>query len=335
VATINLARIGQAGGTGDALALFLRLGIAEMITAFDRKCVFKDKLKTRTIAGGRSAKFPVSGRAAAAYHTPGVNIAEMDTNVPSDHAEEEINLDALLVAPQKVYDLDEAMSYYSVRQDYTHQAGEALARDMDARAARVIFAASLRSTPQLAKAINADRVGTALTTSAGYAAATKAAKGDELISLIGNAKVAMQKKDVPTDDLICAVPPDEYDFLLESTRAINADFAGTANGTIADGSPRLRIKGIPVIASNHVTQAASTNVTGDRNAEYAQNLTKCRALIWHKDAAGMLILKRPTLEMTAPGGDFFKMYQAHLMTAKMAIGMKSLRPECAASISIP
>lgn len=327
--------MGQNRGAGDELALFLRLGISEMLTAFDENCVFKDKLKTRTITGGRSAKFPVSGRAVAGYHTPGTNIASSDINVPSDHAEEEINLDALLISPQKIYDLDEAMSYYSVRQDYTHQAGEALAEDMDRRAARVIFAAAQRSTPQLAKAINADRVGTALTTSAGYAAATKAAKGDELISLIGNAKVAMKKKRVPTKDLICAVPPDEYDFLLESTRAINADFAGRENGSIADGSPRLRIKGIPVIESNHVTQAAYTNVTGDRNAEYAQNLTKCRALIWHKDAAGLLILKKPTMEMTDPNGDFFKMYQAHLMTAKMAIGMKSLRPECAASISIP
>ena len=143
--TINLARIGQSGGTGDELALFLRLGISEMITAFDRTCVFKDKLKTRTITGGRSAKFPVSGRAAAAYHVPGTNIASSDINVPSDHAEEEINLDALLISPQKIYDLDEAMSYYSVRQDYTHQSGEALARDMDSRAARVIFAAAQRS----------------------------------------------------------------------------------------------------------------------------------------------------------------------------------------------
>jgi hypothetical protein len=335
MATINIARTGQLGGTGDALAAFLRLGIAEMLTAFDENCVFKDKLKTRTITRGRSAKFPVSGRAVAAYHTPGVNIAEMDTNMPSDLAEEEINLDALLVSPQKIYDLDEAMNYFSVRQDYTHQAGEALAVDMDRRAARVIFAASKRSVSPLAKTINNDRVGTSLTLSAGYAAATKAAKGDELISLIGNAKVAMKKKRVPTNNLVCAVPPDEYDFLLESTRAINADFAGRENGSIADGSPRLRIKGIPVIESNHVTQAAYVNVTGDRNAEYAQDLTKCRALIWHKDAAGMLILKRPTLEMTDPNGDFFKMYQAHLMTAKMAIGMKSLRPECSTSISIP
>jgi hypothetical protein len=337
VATINLARTGQAGGTGDALALFLRLGISELISAFDTECVFKNYVRTRNITGGRSAKFPVTGRASAAYHTPGVNIAEMDTNVPSDMAEEEINLDALIVAPQKIYDLDQAMAYYDVRQDLTHQAGEALSIDWDQRAARVIYAAAQRSTPQLAKAINADRVGTALTLSAGYAAATKAAKGDELISLIGNAKVAMKKKRVPTKDLICAVPPDEYDFLLESTRAINADFngGGGGNGTIADGSPTLRIKGIRVIESIHVTQSAYTNVTGDRNAEYAQNLTKCRALIWHKDAIGVLTLKKPQLEMTDPSGDFFKMYQSHLMTAKMAIGMKSLRPECAASISIP
>lgn len=335
MATINLGRIGQNRGAGDELALFLRLGISEMITAFDTECVFKNYVRTRNITGGRSAKFPVTGRAQSGYHVPGTNIAELDINVPSDMTEEEINLDALIIAPQKIYDLDEAMAYYEVRQDLTHQAGEALSEDWDRRAARIIFAAAGRNTPQLAKAINADRVGTSATLTAGYAAATKAAKGDELISRIGDIKVAMKKKRVPTKDLICAVPPDEYDFLLESTRAINADFAGRENGSIADGSPSLRIKGIRVIESIHVTQAAYTNVAGDRNAEYAQDLSKCRALIWHKDAIGVLTLKKPQLEMTDPNGDFFKQYQAHLMTAKMAIGMKSLRPECAARIVIP
>jgi hypothetical protein len=308
-----------------------------MIDAFDTECVFKNFVRTRNITGGRSAKFPVTGRAAAEYHVPGTNIAEMDTNVPSDMAEEEINLDALIVAPQKIYDLDEAMAYYEVRQDLTHQAGEALSVDWDKRAARIIYAASKRTVPQLAKAINSDRVGTALTTTAGFAAAAKSAKGDELVSLIGDAKVAMRKKRVPTKDLVCVVGPDEYDAILESTRAINADFngGGSPNGTFADGSPMLRVKGIRVVESIHVTQPAYTNVAGDRNAEYAQDLSKCRALIFHRDAIGVLTLKKPQLEMTDPNGDFFKQYQAHLMTAKMAIGMKSLRPEAAASISIP
>jgi hypothetical protein len=335
MATIVLNRYGQVAGTGDDRALFLKLGINELIGAFDTTCVFRSLVRTRDIKKGKSAAFPVTGRAVAEYHTPGVNIAEMTTNEPSDMAEEVINLDSLIVAPTKVYDLDEAMSYFDVRQEYTHQLGEALATEWDRRAARIIFAAAARATPQLAKAINADRVGLTKTLSAGYAAATKNAKGDELVSAIGDIVVAMVKKRVPIKDLVCAVSPDEYDYLMESTRVINADFGGDANGGITQRPTSLRVKGIRVIESVHVTQAAYVNVAGDKNAEYAQDLTKCRGLLFHKSAIGALTLKRPTLEMTDPNGDFFKMYQATLMTGKMAIGMKSLRPEAAARILVP
>ncbi len=305
-----------------------------MISSFERNCIFKNWVRTRTITRGKSAAFPISGRAVGRYHVPGTPILGSG-NAPSDNAEEVINLDALIIADEVIYDLDEAMSYYDVRQDRTTELGRALARDWDARAARVIHACAKRTTPQLAKAINADRVGQVAVLSAGYAAANKQAKGDELISAIGNMKVSMKKKDVPTDSLVFVCPPDEYDFLNESSKATNRDFTSGSNGGIDDGRI-LRIKGIPVYESNHVTQAAYTNVANsDRNADYQQNLTKCRGLLFHRDAIGCLTLKAPQLEMTAPSGDFFKMYQATLMLAKMAIGMKSLRPECAAVIEVP
>lgn len=335
MATITLSRSGQIGGTGDELALFLKLGIDELITAFDTNCVFKNYVRTRDIKGGKSAAFPVTGRSVAAYHVPGTNLAERTTNDPSAMNEEIINLDALLVAEEKILDLDEAMAYYDVRQDKTTQLGAALAEDWDRRAARVIHACAKRITPQLNKTINADRIGTTRVLSAGYAAASKQAKGDELVSAIGDIKVAMVKKRVPTRDLVCVVTPDEYDFLLEGSRVLNTDFGGGANGGITGDRGTLRVKGIPIVESVHVTQPAYTNVTGDRNLDYQQNLTKARALIFHKDAIGVLTLKRPQMEMTDPNGDFFKMYQAHLMLGKMAIGMKSLRPECAAVIETP
>lgn len=329
-----LARQGQIAGTGDPTALFLKLGINEMISAFERECIFKNFVRTRNITRGKSAAFPVSGRAVGRYHTPGTPILGSG-NAPSDNNEEVINLDALIIADEVIYDLDEAMSYYDVRQDRTTELGRALARDWDARAARVIHACAKRTTPQLAKAINADRIGQTQVLSAGYAAANKQAKGDELISAIGNLKVAMKKKDVPTNNLVLMVPPDEYDFLNESSKATNRDFTSGSNGGIDDGRI-LRIKGIPVYESNHVIQPAYTNVANsDRNIDYQQNLTKCRGLLFHRDAIGVLTLKAPQMEMTDPKGDFYKMYQATLMLAKMAIGMKSLRPECAAVIEVP
>lgn len=341
---ITPSRLGQIkGNAADNYALFLKLGMSEVLTAFDRKTVFTGRVKERSIRGGHSARFKVTGRRIAGYHTPGTPITNVPTdannpnpsNAPSDRNEEIINLDGLLVAPDTVYDLDDLMEDVQYRQDMMHQLGEALAREKDARIARVLYAAAKRSTEPLNKASNAGRTGTARTLSAGYAAASKQAKGDELASVIGDIKVAMQKKDVPTDDLVVVVPPDEYDFLNEGSKVINADFnQGAANGTFGGGTIG-RVKGLPVMWSNHVTQAAYTNTSFDRNSAYQQNLSKCRALIFHKDAIGVLTLRRPQLQMTAPGGDYNVVYQSQLFVARMAIGMGILRAECAAVIEVP
>jgi len=335
MANASLERLGQIKGTGAVDALFLKLGIAEVLTAFDRECVFKGKVKERNIKGGKSAAFPVSGRAVARYHVPGTPILG-EGNSPSDRNEEIINLDGLLIADQVIYDLDELMNYYDVRQDNTYQLGQAHAREWDARVARVLYAAAMRTTEPLGKTINAGRTGNSVTLSAGYATASAAAKGDELIARISALKVAMKKKDVPTSDLLCVVGPDEYDFLLDSARAINTDFNGGSgeNGTFASGRV-LRVKGIPVIESNHVTQPAYTNSTYDKNTAYQQDLSKCRAIVFHRDAIGVLTLRSPSLQVTPQGGDFNIMYQASLMVARMAIGMGVLRAECAGVVNAP
>jgi hypothetical protein len=330
----DLSRLGQIqGSSADNYALFLKLGISEVISAYDRKCIFKGMLKSRNITGGKSAAFPVAGKVTAAYLTPG-NALTGSTNAPSDLNEEIINLDGLMVADVSIFELDELMSYWQMRQEYTHQLGQALAVEFDKRAARIIFAAAARSTEPLTKASNAGRTGNTATLSGGYAAAANAAKGDELVTAIFNMKAAMERKDVPSEEMVCAVGPEEYYFLSQSSRAINADFngAGGGNGTVANGKV-FSIAGIPVIKSNHVTQAAYTNVTGDRNSAYAQNLTKCKALIFGKDCAGVLTLKEPKLQVTS--NDWNIEHQSTLMVASQSIGMGVLRAECAGSISIP
>tara|TARA_B100000700_G_scaffold287485_1_gene343186 strand:- start:887 stop:1894 length:1008 start_codon:yes stop_codon:yes gene_type:complete len=335
MANASLDRLGQIKGTGAVDSLFLKLGIAELLSAFDRNCVFRGKIKERSIKGGKSAAFPVSGRSAAAYHVPGQPILGA-TNSPGDRNEAIINLDGLLIADEVIYDLDEMMNYYETRQDVTHQLGQALAYEWDKRAARVLYAAAKTTTEPLAKTINANRTGHSQELSAGYAAATKNAKGDELIEKISAIKVDMKKADVPTENLVAVVAPDEYDYLLDSTRAINADFnsGGGENGSFASGRI-LRVKGIPVYESNHVVQAAYTNGTYDKNTAYEQNLSKAKGFVFHKDAIGALTLKSPSLQITPAGSSFNVMYQASLMVARMSIGMNVLRAECAGVIEIP
>jgi len=70
MANASLDRLGQVKGSGAVDALFLKLGISELLSAFERSCVFRGKVKERAIKGGKSAAFPVSGRSAAAYHVP-------------------------------------------------------------------------------------------------------------------------------------------------------------------------------------------------------------------------------------------------------------------------
>ena len=149
----NLDRLGQIRGTGAVDALFLKLGMAEVLDAFDRNCVFKGKVKERNIRGGKSAAFQITGRTTAGYHIPGTPILG-DTSIAgvSDRNERIINLDGLLVASEVIYELDELMNYVDQRQDTTHQLGQALAREWDQRCARVLYGAAKNTTEPLAAA---------------------------------------------------------------------------------------------------------------------------------------------------------------------------------------
>jgi hypothetical protein len=328
-----LQRLGQIKGAGDDRALFLKLGAAEVLDAFERTTVFKGKTRERNIKGGKSVAFPITGKMSARYHSPGVPILGEGNN-PSDLNERVIELDALMIADAAVAEIDELMNYYDVRQIYTTELGRALAYEYDRRVARILFAAASNVTEPLAKSNNSGRIGAGKTLTAGYAAATNQAKGDELVDAIFAARVNFETKDVPTDGLYAVFPPEEYFHISQSSRAINADFngGGGSNGSIATGRT-LQVAGIPIYMSNHVTQAAYTNVTGDKNTDYQQDLSKCRGLIFNKEAAGVVTLMSPSLQVTS--GDWNVQMQATLMVARQALGMGVLRSEAAYKIVLP
>ena len=332
-----LQRLGQIKGTGDTRALFLKLGAAEVLDAFERTCVFKGKTRERNIRGGKSVAFPITGKMSARYHVPGVPILG-EGNDPSALNERLIELDSLMIADAAVAEIDELMAYYDVRQIYTTELGRALAYEYDRRCARILFAAASNTTEPLNKTVNTGRIGAGLTlsgngTTTGYVVATNQAKGDELVDALFAARVNFDKKDVPIDGMCAVFPPEEYYFITQSSRAINTDFNGGSggNGSIAGGRT-LQVAGIPILMSNHVTQAAYTNVTGDTNADYAQNLSKCKGLVFHKEAMGVVTLMEPSLQVTS--GDWNIQMQATLMVARQAIGMGILRSECAYKIVI-
>ena len=344
MADADLKRVGQIKGTGGSWAagataqdgyraLFLKLGSAEVLSAFEEYCVFKGKTKERNIRGGKSMAFPISGKQSAAYHQPGTEITG-GTNDPSDLNERILTLDSLMIADAAIAEVDELMAYWPARQEITRELGRALAYEYDKRVARIIYAAANNSTEPLAKAINTGRIGSTVTLGTDYtdAAATRQEKGDALVNAIFDARIAMEEKDVPTDNLYAVFGPDDYYAITMSSRAINTDFnSGGGNGTIADGKT-LMVAGIPLYSSNHVVQPAYTLVAGDCNAEYAQDLSSNKGLVFHKDCAGVLTMLSPALQVTS--GDWNVSHQSTLMVARQNIGMGVLRAECAVSIGV-
>lgn len=345
MADADLKRVGQIKGTGGSWtagataqdgyrALFLKLGSAEVLSAFEEYCVFKGKTKERNIRGGKSMAFPITGKQEAAYHQPGTEITGA-TNDPSDLNERIITLDSLMISDAAIAEVDELMAYWPARQEVTRELGRALAYEYDKRVARIIYAAATNTTEPLAKQpLNAGRIGSSVTLGTDYTdpSATRQAKGDALVNAIFDARIAMEKKDVPTDNLYAVFGPEDYYAITMSSRAINTDFnSGGGNGTIADGKTMM-VAGIPLYSSNHVTQPAYSLVPGDCNAEYAQDLSNCKGLVFHRDCCGVLTLLSPALQVTS--GDWNISHQSTLLLARQSIGMGVLRAECAVDISV-
>jgi hypothetical protein len=280
----------------------------------------------------------------ARYHQPGTQILGQG-NDPSDLNERVIELDSLMVSDAAIYQMDELMNYYDVRQIYTKELGRALAYEYDKRVARIIYAAASNSTEPLNKdgtsspkgpADNTGRIGKMIDlgdNKATFEAKTRQARGDMLVDAIFDARVAFEEKDVPIDNMYAVFTPDDYYCITQSSRAINVDFNGNGggNGTIAQGET-ARIAGIPLYSSNHVNQADYSLVAGDVNADYAQDLSDTRGLIFHRDAVGVVSLLSPSLQMT--GSEFRVQYQSDLLVARQALGIGQLRAECACAIEV-
>lgn len=295
-------------------ALFLKVFAGEVLTAFDETNVMKDLHTSRTIASGKSASFPVTGKANAAYHTPGTPLLGTQK---IGHNEIVINIDDVLVADTFIANIDEAKNHYDVRAEYSRLLGMALAKEFDTRTMRVGLLGA-----RAAATVTGGNGGTTLTTGAGGGAIT----GAELAAAIFDAAQAMDEKDVPENERVAIVSPAEYYKLVQETNVINRDWGGA--GVYADGTV-LRVAGVQIVKSNNLPSGNVTAVSGENNS-YDGDFTNVKALVMQKQAIGTVKLMDLAVERTS--GDFEVMYQGTLMAAKYAMGHGILRPECAVEI---
>lgn len=337
--SITLSRAGAINNTvgtwAQDNALFLKVSSGETITAFQRACVFRDKTMVKTIQSGKSAQFPVFGRATAAYHTPG-NLIDGQGNMAQN--EVTIKIDDYLIAAATIYSLDEAKAHYDARQIYTTELGQALARAYDKRTTRMLVLAARVSASDLTANLPAgltpdqqSRVGTRVDLN------NASPTPDDYVAAVFAAAEAMDKKDVPRDGRYLAVTPEAFYTLIQSTRAVNQDFNGSSNGSYASGEI-ARLAGFTIFPSNHIEQGNVTAAAGEQGFTYAGadvvlssvDMTDTRMIAFRSDAVGVVKLRDLSMKMT--GNDYETMYESTLMTAKYACGWGYLRPESVVEI---
>jgi hypothetical protein len=260
---------GQTNNTGDVRDLFLKLYAGEVLTAFEEKKVLMDKVRTRTISKGKSASFPMTGRASAEYLTPGNEITGGNIRA----SERIVTIDDLLISSQFIANIDEAMNHYDVRSIYSKEAGIALANEADRNVARMLTKAALSTNATRAAGLvqgykdfaeedftDNVTIGTATADSIDPAKLAKA---------IFDAKKEFDIKNVDHSSAVVALAPDQYYALLDVSDGskltyMNKDFGG--NGNLA-GATVPMIAGMPVIMSNHakVSNLYVNFTTGDAN----------------------------------------------------------------------
>jgi hypothetical protein len=314
---VTPSRLGAANGAvanfAQKNALFLKVFAGEVLTAFDETNVMKDLHVSRTISSGKSAQFPVTGKANAAYHVVGTPLLGTQ-NIK--HNEIVVNIDDVLIADTFIANIDEAKNHYDVRAEYSRLLGMALAKQFDVRCLQLgVLAARGAAT------VTGGNGGTAITDS------DAATNGASLAASIFAAAQAMDEKDVPENDRVAIVKPAQYYQLVQTTDVINRDFGGA--GVYADGTV-LRVAGIQIVKSNNVPTTNVASATAGENNTYHGNFSTTVALVMQKSAIGTVKLMDLAVERTS--GDFEIMYQGTLMAAKYAMGHGILRPECAVEI---
>lgn len=325
-------------------ALFLKVFSGEILTAFNETNVAKDLIMTRTISSGKSAQFPVSGRAEAKYHKAGDDLLGSGNYLSQiAHNEKVINIDDMLVASSLIPRIDELKNHYDLRSIYSAELGKALAKRMDIQILNTLFAAGLTTTPNF----TGGDTGTEI-----FGVDTSTVTG--LIGALFDCAKALDEKEVPSEDRFAILTPSQYYKLLTADNAaINKD-TSSGSADVAKGNI-VEVAGIKLYKSPHiegVQAAVASKTTNDDNAVanspfsdtniaspssgYKGELDGVTGgsagtfgfVAGHPSAVGCVKL----LDL-ATESEYLIERQSTLFVAKYAMGLGVLRPESAVVVS--
>ncbi len=336
--TTNYA--GQVNQAGDSRALFLEQFAGEVMVEWHKRTMALQNTTKRTITNGNSASFPLIGRGSAGYHTPGSLI---EANRQS-HVKRIVNVDDVAFSAIFIASVDEAMNHFDVRQPYSLEGGRQLAEMVDRNIFRMIAKAG-----QIGDAAGMTAAGLTAVTGQTYTTAETigAAAPDSLdplaiVDAIMGAKAKFLKADVGVEDLLCVLPVDQYEALVNPSAGLNnlvymnRDIGGVGN--IGSGEIAM-ISGVPVVWTNNMPQTdesagtvdpeplGDTAVGSGNNAKYRGDYSSVKGLVFNKQAVATTELKGIETSFVEE-----KLRLGNTILSTQALGHDILRPECAITL---
>lgn len=297
---------------------FLTQWSGEVDTTFKKTTVTKGRFRSRTITNGRSYQYPAIGGLKAEYHTPGNVILGQD----AVHGTKTVTVDDLLVSSVFIANIEEAMTHYPVRKEYTSEMGYVMAQTFDHQ----IFATLTKS------AVDGE---TGILPGFGPATEQKIGTAPTLANIeaaIFDAAVYFDKTNIPQQDRVAFIDPETYWAFVEDGKYLNRDFGNTGNGNQETGGLR-KIAGFELVVSNNLALNFGVDtMPGKRNGsnitDYTVDGLATKVLCTQGQALGTV-----TLIGMASESEYQMERQGYLMLSKYAVGHDILRPECIRLIS--
>lgn len=358
---------GAARTTSNENDLFLKVFSGEVLTTFEENNVMMPLHRVRTISSGKSAQFPVTGVAAAKYHTPGESLFGDEQASGNEylstvkHNERIIHIDGVLTASAFLADIDEAKNHYEVRSIYSTEIGRQLAYNADKASMRTVLGGAVQAgndrfgnawaeaSPYHGAQIAVAQQASNALVSTGYVladnavdvtfansgTATSAAnKAANMIRGLFTAARLMDQKNVSDQGRYCLLTPANYYALInENKDAINRDYGNEGNGSVAGGNI-VSVAGIRILKSNHIP-------TGDESSDALLSSPQVRNDLFGADtgygvnASGVegLVFQSEgvgTVKLLdlAMESEYFMERLGTMLMAKYAMGHGILREEC-------
>lgn len=312
-------RLGQVNSSGGEYALFLKLWSTEVLTHFHAKTVMVDKVRTKTIPYGESARFPYMGHLTAQFHAAGTDLLTVASTANKN--EQRIYVDRPLESHVELDALDEAMSEINYRAELTEEMGKAIADSYDKYALQKLVMTA-RSTTVITGGSDGEVLAKG---------ATVATNSQTLIDAISEAMQKLDEKNVPSMDRFIYMRPAQYHLLLnDSTNnasRFNLDKDIGSTGSFSKGIVG-NIFGATVVMTNNLPSTdLSSAITGDRN-DYSADFSDTTCVVAHKSAIGSVLLKGVQTKIDDKPHRLSTFLVSYIMT-----GFGSLRPEAAVEIS--